>query len=144
MLSLLRSILQLEEIEVSPELKAAGASIWDKWSGLVRDPDHILREVKIALVGKYTKLHDSYLSVVKALEHSAMHCGVKLSIIWIDSENLEHETENRDPAAYHTAMSALYSAEGIVIPGGYGKRGITGKIQAPKLARVKKIPVLGI
>jgi len=89
---------------------------------------------RIALVGKYVRLEDAYLSVVEALRHAGIHHGCKVEIEWVDSEAVG------DPAV----TAALERAGGILIPGGFGGRGIEGKIRAAKIARERKIPYLGI
>ena len=91
-------------------------------------------EVTIGLVGKYVQLHDSYLSVVEALNHAGFVCGKKVNIKWIDSDKL---TEDNAPAI-------LKDCHGILVPGGFGDRGIAGMIVACKYARENKIPYFGI
>lgn len=98
----------------------------------------------IALVGKYTDLHDSYISVYKALEHATLAVGRKLEIKWIEATNLEPETLKADAIKYHESWQNLCSAQGILVPGGFGARGIEGMITAAKWAREHKIPYLGI
>jgi CTP synthase len=90
--------------------------------------------VKIALVGKYVQLEDAYLSVVEALRHSGFQHGCGIAIDWVDSETLD-DSEVRD---------RLAEADGILIPGGFGVRGIEGKIEAARIAREEKIPFLGV
>src|SRR5262249_28354011 len=90
--------------------------------------------VRIALVGKYVKLEDAYLSVVEALRHSGFQLGRGIEIDWVDSETLD-DGEVR---------ARLHGADGILIPGGFGVRGIEGKITAARIAREQKIPFLGI
>ena len=90
--------------------------------------------VKIALVGKYVQLEDAYLSVVEALRHSGFQHGRGIEIDWVDSETLD-DGEVR---------ARLHGADGILIPGGFGVRGIEGKITAARIAREQKIPFLGI
>ena len=90
--------------------------------------------VRIALVGKYVKLEDAYLSVAEALRHSGFMHGCPIEIDWVDSESLADE-EVRERVA---------QADGILIPGGFGVRGIEGKITASRIAREQKIPFLGI
>jgi CTP synthase len=99
-----------------------------------RSPDE--RTVRIALVGKYVRLEDAYLSVSEALRHAASLQDARVQIEWIDSETLE--------GAGGESMRALEDADGILIPGGFGGRGIEGKITAARLARERRIPYLGI
>lgn len=93
-------------------------------------------EVRIALVGKYTGLDDAYLSVIEALKTAAVFTGRKAEILWIDSEKLEQKDAE--------TWNELKSADAICVPGGFGKRGIEGKILAANYARTKKVPYLGL
>jgi CTP synthase len=90
--------------------------------------------VRIALVGKYVQLQDAYLSVVEALNHSAAHHGTRLEVVWVDAETL----------SWAEAERRLAQADGILIPGGFGIRGIEGKIAAARFAREHGIPFLGV
>jgi CTP synthase len=90
--------------------------------------------IRIALVGKYVKLEDAYLSVVEALRHSGFQLGRGVQIEWVDSERMD-DTEVRE---------GLAAVDGILIPGGFGERGIEGKIYAAKVAREQQIPFLGV
>jgi len=94
------------------------------------------KPVQIALVGKYTHLEDAYLSVIEAVKAAATHEGRSAEIVWIDSEKLETNDEE--------VWKELKSCEGIVVPGGFGTRGIEGKIAAARYARTEKIPYLGL
>jgi len=90
--------------------------------------------VEIALVGKYVKLHDAYLSVHEALKHAGMHQGAKVHVRWFDSENM----------TYEEAVEELETADGVLVPGGFGSRGWEGKLLACRVAREQGIPYLGI
>ena len=92
------------------------------------------RRVRIALVGKYVKLHDAYLSVAEALRHAGYENGAVVDIDWVDAEQVTPET----------APLLLEGAAGILVPGGFGDRGIEGKIEAARYAREHDIPYLGI
>ncbi|MDR2295962.1 MAG: CTP synthase [Clostridiales Family XIII bacterium] len=92
------------------------------------------RSVRIGLVGKYVKLHDAYFSVAQALSHAGYETGAKVEIVWIEAEDITAAT----------AASALSDCGGILIPGGFGERGIDGKIAAAKYARENNVPYLGI
>ncbi len=105
-----------------------------EWEELIKKINSRTKSVCIALVGKYVQLHDAYLSVAEALRHAGYEYGTKIDIDWIDSETIT-EDNYRD---------LLSSADGILIPGGFGNRGIEGKILAAKYARENKIPYLGI
>ena len=95
---------------------------------------HPKRRVDIALVGKYTKLHDAYLSVAEALRHAGYVYGTRVDIQWIDSETITRDN----------VEEVLGSCDGILVPGGFGNRGIEGKIAAAHYARTHNIPYLGI
>jgi len=105
-----------------------------EWEELTRRADEATEPVHIALVGKYTQLEDAYLSVVEALRHSGFLHGRRVEVDWVDSETL-------DPASVRERLAA---ADGVLIPGGFGGRGIEGKIQAARTARELGIPYLGI
>jgi CTP synthase len=104
------------------------------WEEIVRRGATANETVRIALVGKYVKLADAYMSVVEALRHAGFHYGTKIDVFWADSETLD-EQEGAD---------LLAEADGILIPGGFGVRGIEGKINAARIARERGIPFLGI
>lgn len=111
-----------------------------KWKEMADRYDRLLETCSIALVGKYTKFSDSYASVIKALEHSALAINHKLEIKYIDSMDLEPITSQEDPVRYHEAWQKLCSAHGVLVPGGFGVRGTEGKIQAIAWARNQKKP----
>lgn len=115
-----------------------------KWRNMADRYEKLQKSCNIALVGKYTKLRDCYTSVFKALEHSALAINHKLNLMYIDSIDLEHSTENQDPVKFHEAWQKLCRADGILVPGGFGIRGTLGKLQAITWARTKKIPFLGV
>jgi CTP synthase len=106
------------------------------WKEPIERAERAERIVKIALVGKYVQLEDAYLSVCEALRHAAALQDARVEIDWIDSEHLE------DPST--DAPDRLAAADGILIPGGFGGRGIEGKIAAAGVAREERIPYLGI
>lgn len=82
-----------------------------KWKDLADRYDLVSKEVKIALVGKYTKLEDAYASVIKALQHSCLHLNYRLKIMFIDAQDLELQTESENPVKYHEAWQKLCSAK---------------------------------
>jgi len=102
------------------------------WRQLVQRIDAREGIVRIALVGKYVQLHDAYLSVVEALKHAGIHHGVEVIIDWVDSDDEQH------------LAAALAAADGVLVPGGFGQRGIEGKIRAARYAREHKVPYLGV
>uniref|UniRef100_A0AAX7V0T6 CTP synthase n=1 Tax=Astatotilapia calliptera TaxID=8154 RepID=A0AAX7V0T6_ASTCA len=115
-----------------------------KWKEMADRSDRLLEHVSIALVGKYTKLADSYTSVIKALEHSALAINHKLEVKYIDSADLETTTLQDDPVKYHEAWQKLCSAHGVLVPGGFGARGTEGKMEAISWARKQNKPFLGV
>uniref|UniRef100_A0A8C9VQP6 CTP synthase n=1 Tax=Scleropages formosus TaxID=113540 RepID=A0A8C9VQP6_SCLFO len=115
-----------------------------KWKEISDRSDRLLEHCSIALVGKYTKFSDSYASVIKALEHSALAINHKLAVKYIDSADLEAATLHQEPVKYHEAWQKLCSADGVLVPGGFGVRGTEGKIQAISWARKQKKPFLGV
>ncbi len=104
-----------------------------RWDDLVYETEHPQGEVTIAMVGKYVELSDSYKSVNEALRHAGMRNHVRVKIEHIDSETITPET-----------VAQLAKFDGILVPGGFGKRGIEGKIQTARFAREGKVPYLGI
>ena len=106
-------------------------SDWTNMLSRVKNRD---KTVKIALVGKYTKLHDAYLSVVEALSHAGYENGAAIDIKWVDAEGVNKDTVN----------SLLGDCQGVLVPGGFGDRGIEDMICAANYARVNNIPYLGI
>ncbi len=141
---LLLDILKLDRASLSPRLVEKGDRTWDRWKSLTCTQNRFFETVSIVLAGKYIELHDSYLSVIKSLEHSAMRCRRKLNLIWVDAEHLEPSTLHSDPAKFHKAWHQVCTADGILVPGGFGKRGTEGMIAAAKWAREHGTPYLGI
>lgn len=105
-----------------------------EWTDMVERIKNRTKETSIAIVGKYVKLHDAYLSIVEALHHAGYETGTKVSIKWIDSENITRGN----------AEDILSGVSGIIVPGGFGNRGIEGKIAAAEYARTHNLPYLGI
>ena len=105
-----------------------------EWATMVHRAKHPQGSVEIALVGKYVALHDAYLSVVEALTHGGIENDVKVNIRWVDSETV---TDGN-------AAELLDGADGVLVPGGFGSRGIEGKIAAVRWARESRVPFLGI
>jgi len=164
----LHAILQKElqlDLTLTPNLTA--------WNAMARSVDTATRQVTIALIGKYTGLQDSYLSVIKALRHASIAVGVRLHIEWIDASKLvktagsddgNDEEENSATAAsasigvtsgdssdsddsksnYDESWAKLKSSDGVVVPGGFGQRGWEGKILAAKYCRESGKPFLGV
>ncbi len=114
------------------------------WEKMALNLDTLTEEVNIAMVGKYTDLSDAYLSVIKSLQHAAMEVNQKLNIDWIEASHLEDEWKKNNNSEFETAWKLLKDADGVLVPGGFGDRGIEGKILAAGYARTSKTPYLGI
>ncbi|XP_044452034.1 CTP synthase isoform X1 [Triticum aestivum] len=157
-------VLNLESVAQEPKLDewVARATLYDTlqdevgfcssfsivlsvWKPLLR-PNYtaLLFQVRIAMVGKYTGLSDSYLSVLKALLHASVSCHKKLVVDWVASTDLEDSTASEAPDAYKAAWTLLKGADGVLVPGGFGDRGVKGKMMAAKYARENNVPYLGI
>ena len=102
----------------------------DQWKQMLSLKDGVKKDIKIAILGKYFGLPDSYMSVVEALKHSCLQNKVNLELVWIDADNFD--------------LDDLKKLNGVVVPGGFGYRGIEGKILAIEYLRKNKIPFLGI
>ena len=105
-----------------------------EWADMVHRAKNPSGAVEIALVGKYVALHDAYLSVAEALTHAGIANGVRVDVRWVDSETVTEEN----------AAGLLAGCAGVLVPGGFGSRGVEGKISAIRYARENKIPFLGI
>jgi len=105
-----------------------------EWAELTKRIDERRELVEIALVGKYVKLQDAYLSVHEALKHAGLHNGSAVRVRWVDAENM----------SYDETAELLESVDGVLVPGGFGSRGWEGKILACRVARERRIPYLGI
>ncbi len=105
-----------------------------EWEKMVDSIHNRKEEIQVALVGKYVKLHDSYLSIVESLNHASFVAGCKLKIKWVDSDSVTDET----------APEIFGDCKGIILPGGFGNRGIEGMINSVKFARTHNMPYFGI
>ena len=105
-----------------------------EWAELTKRIDARRELVEIALVGKYVKLQDAYLSVHEALKHAGLHNGCAIRVRWVDAENM----------SYEETAELLDTVDGVLVPGGFGSRGWEGKILACQVARERRIPYLGI
>ncbi len=112
----------------------AGEADLTEWKEMLKRATEPEREVRIALVGKYVKMRDAYLSVAEALRHGGFENGVRTEIEWIEAEDVTEEN----------AESILGGADGILVPGGFGERGVEGKVATAKYAREHDVPYLGI
>jgi CTP synthase len=116
--------------------KTSGDPSLSKWREFTDKVKSATKEVVIGVVGKYTQVHDSYLSIIKALEHAAPYSGARARIAWIEATDIE---DKKLPV-----QDALKGVNGMIIPGGFGKRGIEGKIAAIRYARENRLPFLGL
>ena len=106
----------------------------DDWEAMVKSAKNPTKEVTVALVGKYIALHDAYISVVESLKHAGYAANASVNIKWVDSETVTDEN----------AAEVFSDVSGILVPGGFGSRGIEGKISAIRYARENNIPFLGL
>ena len=106
-----------------------------EWEEIVKKEKELKGKITIGLVGKYVQLHDAYISIVESLRHAGIYNGTEVSVKWINAEDLEKEND---------ASKFLNDVDGIIVPGGFGERGIEGKIMAVKYARENKVPYLGL
>lgn len=124
----------LDEIVCRELQLACGPCDMTEWNRMLKQVEESTTPIKIALVGKYIQLHDAYLSVMESLKHAGWENHARVSIDWIDSETVTPDT----------VCDLLAGHEGILVPGGFGDRGIEGKIEAARFAREHNIPYLGI
>ncbi len=115
-------------------LEARKKPVWTGWERMIASERKERPEVRIALVGKYVELKDAYMSVREAVRHAALLTGVKAEILWLHSAELEKGK----------GFAELEMADGIIVPGGFGSRGIEGKIAAARFGRENKVPYLGL
>lgn len=105
-----------------------------EWEAMLEKIHSRNKRVKVALVGKYVKLHDAYLSVIESLHHAGYDCGAHVDIEWVESESITKENSEE----------IFKGIDGIIVPGGFGDRGILGMVEAARYARVHNIPYLGL
>ncbi|CAB4309786.1 unnamed protein product [Prunus armeniaca] len=128
--------LNLLSIAMPPDLR--------DWTKMAETYDNLTNSVRIAMVGKYVGFTDSYLSVVKALLHACVACSLKPSIDWIAASDLEDDSAKLTPEAHAAAWETLKNSACVLVPGGFGDRGVKGMILAAKYARENNVPYLGI
>lgn len=130
-----------EKILKRLKLKSRGKNdVWGKWEDFVRKSHRAKDEVRIAVVGKYFDtgdfvLADSYLSIIEALKYSAIHLGKKAKLVWLNASDFEKK---------NAPLAELIGFDGILVPGGFGSRGVEGKLNVIRFAREHKIPYFGI
>ncbi|MDI6815607.1 MAG: CTP synthase [Actinomycetota bacterium] len=124
----------LDDIVVEHLKLGNGKADLSEWNSLVERIRRLENKIRIGLVGKYVQLPDAYLSVVEALKHGGFYNNTDVEIVWVDAETVSQEEVERQ----------LVAVDGILVPGGFGIRGIEGKIHAVKFARENKIPFFGI
>lgn len=124
-----------EILNISPKNYDTGIN-FKKWEDFVNKIKNSKREITVGIVGKYTNVHDSYLSIIKALEHAGPYNNVKVKIKWIESTDIEDGKVKVE--------DALKDVDGLIVPGGFGKRGVEGKIAAIRYARENNLPYLGL
>lgn len=107
---------------------------WESWEHLVEEVNREKPLIRIALVGKYVELHDAYMSVREAVKHAGLSLGVEVDIAWVHSSELEKGR----------GWDVVENVDGIIVPGGFGSRGIEGKIRAARYSRENKVPYLGL
>lgn len=132
-----------ERLQLSIATPRPKKFMW-KWRDLADRHDNVRKVVEIALVGKYTQLEDAYASVSKALQHSALFVNRRLILSYIEAASLEEATKVENPVKYHQAWQILCRSGGVIVPGGFGKRGMEGKIAAVTWCRTTKKPFLGV
>jgi len=124
-----------DQVMVRLRLERRPGGVAPVWPEVLTGERKASREVRIAIVGKYVKLADAYLSVLESLRHAAASLDADLDVVWVAAEHLEDGSEGLDK---------LGNVDGILVPGGFGARGIEGKISAARLARQHRIPYLGL
>ncbi len=124
----------LEKLNITAPI--ANLFVWQEIFAKLQLAEQSINTVKIAIVGKYVNFSDAYKSLNEALIHAGIHNVVKLKIIYIDAEELEKANSEQ--------LAVLNTVDGIVVPGGFGKRGVEGKIKACEFARINNVPFLGI
>lgn len=151
-MNLLTAVLRLDRLDKSirgPSTAMTQQFTLKDWEDLAAQKSAELPQCKIAIVAKYTEKDvlgkaytgDTYLSVIKALDHAALFAGRKLKVVWVDSSELERKEGDQ---IFEAALEKLRSCAGILVPGGFGDRGIEGKIVAANWARDNKKPYLGV
>lgn len=146
-----------ERLQLQPRV-AIGREYFARWTALANNLVEPRGRTSVAIVGKYTYLQDSYISVVKAINHAAMACSLEATINWIEASDLEplsatsaaptglptSRSGSRSPDKHEEAWALLRASNSIIVPGGFGERGTEGMILACQYAREHKVPLLGL
>ncbi|CAL8086163.1 unnamed protein product [Calicophoron daubneyi] len=133
----------LDHFQLIPKL-SFDHPVLDKWKALTRRLNQATDTVHVAIVGKYTKLSDAYISLLKALRHASIYSNRKLEISMVHAENLEEGMRLKNPDCFHQAWLSVSSCDAVVVPGGFGPRGVEGKIAAIRFCREHGVPFLGL
>ncbi len=123
-------------LNLSPKENGDSVLNFKNWNEFVDKVKNANKEIVVGIVGKYTNVHDSYLSIIKSLEHAAPYFGTKVKIKWVEATDIEDGKINVE--------EALKNVQGVIVPGGFGKRGVEGKIAAINYVRENNIPYLGL
>ncbi|MEO0090177.1 MAG: CTP synthase [candidate division WOR-3 bacterium] len=126
---------------LSLKTKETGLKTWQDWLDFINKIENPKKEIKIAIVGKYTSLRDAYKSVIEAVNHACGHLSLKPNIKWIEATDLEEEVKRKGKDILKDYFADVC---GIIVPGGFGARGIEGKILAIEYARENNLPFLGL
>ncbi|CAH8502227.1 unnamed protein product [Heterobilharzia americana] len=133
----------LDHFQLSPK-EHIEYPILGKWKALTRQLELASETVHVAVVGKYAKLNDAYLSLLKALRHAAIYTNRKLDVSLVCAEDLEDSTCLSSPDAFHQAWLTVSNSDAVVVPGGFGQRGVEGKLAAIRFCRERGVPFLGL
>ena len=136
--------LLFERLQLNSSIRVRPRKFMSGWKNMADRAEHLRKTVCIALVGKYTKLEDAYASVIKALQHASLAINRKLRLQYVAAADLETSTKNEDPVKFHEAWRRLCECDGVIVPGGFGTRGIEGKIAGINWARTTAKPFLGV
>mmetsp|Transcript_6044 Transcript_6044/g.9235 ORF Transcript_6044/g.9235 Transcript_6044/m.9235 type:complete len:554 (-) Transcript_6044:276-1937(-) len=139
--SLLESQHLHQLVSASLQLSLGEEAELGPWKEMADSIETFERSVTIALIGKYTGLQDSYLSVIKALKHAAIACSHILNLEWVEATHLENEERGKE---YDDAWNKVKQADGVIVPGGFGNRGFKGKTLTAEYCRAQNKPYLGV
>ena len=115
--------------------KTANRDDFSRWEELAKKFKSAKKQITIAITGKYTNVHDSYFSIIKAIEHTAPYFGTKAELKWIETTDIKNQED---------AKNALGGIDGVIVPGGFGERGVEGKIECVRYCRENNVPYFGL